>query len=69
MRILIWQIGEFFFTISPKLKNNHARNSAQRGHVWRTCTVLTRSYAPFDYKPPPPYFLLKYAAEVYLYLI
>ena len=28
-------------------------------------TVLTQHYAPFDYKPPP-YYLHKFAAEVYL---
>ena len=31
-------------------------------------TVLTQNYTPFEYNPPP-YLLLKYAAEVYLSLI
>ena len=29
-------------------------------------TELTRHYAPFVYKPPPPYYLHEFAAEVYL---
>ena len=29
-------------------------------------TILTRNYAPFEYKPTPPYFLQKFVAEVYL---